>query len=108
MNGKKTKTMLVSKVVTSTKVSVKIDGDIIKQTDNYTYLGQTITSNGKCDDEILNWNCKRCIQFDVENINCSTHKYEKNYKVVAHYFINYKSICVVDTFIWMWNVDNTH
>ena len=25
----------------------------IKQTDNYTYLGQTITSNGKCDDEIL-------------------------------------------------------
>ena len=54
MNGKKTKTMLVSKVVTSTKVSVKMDGDIIKQTDNYTYLGQTITSNGKCDDEILN------------------------------------------------------
>ena len=39
--------------VTSTKVSVKIDGDIIKQTDNYTYLGQTITSNGKYDDEIL-------------------------------------------------------
>ena len=53
MNGKKTKTMLVSKDVTSTKVSVKIDGDIIKQTDSYTYLGQTITSNGKCDDEIL-------------------------------------------------------
>ena len=24
-----------------------------KQTDNYTYLGQTITSNGRCDDEIL-------------------------------------------------------
>ena len=53
MNAKKTKTMLVSKDVTSTKVSVKIDGDIIKQTDKYTYLGQTITSNGKCDDEIL-------------------------------------------------------
>ena len=53
INGKKTKAMLVSKYVTSTKVSVKIDGDIIKQTDNYTYLGQTITSNGKCDDEIL-------------------------------------------------------
>ena len=53
MNGKKTKTMLVSKDVTSTKVSVKIDGDIIKQPDKYTYLGQTITLNGKCDDEIL-------------------------------------------------------
>ena len=47
------KTTLVSKDVTLTKVSLKIDGDIIKQTDNYTYLGQTITSNGKCDDEIL-------------------------------------------------------
>ena len=32
---------------------MKIDVDIIKQTDNYTYLGQTITSNGKCDDEIV-------------------------------------------------------
>ena len=36
--------MLVFKDVTLTKVSLKIDGDIIKQTDNYTYLGQTITS----------------------------------------------------------------
>ena len=35
MNAKKPKTMLVSKDVTSTKVSVKIDGDIIKQTDKY-------------------------------------------------------------------------
>ena len=50
----KTKTMLVSKDVTSTKVSMKIDSDIIKQTDNnIIYLGQTRTSNGKCDDEIL-------------------------------------------------------
>ena len=36
MNAKKTKTMLVStKDLTSTKVSMKIDGDIIKQTDKY-------------------------------------------------------------------------
>ena len=54
MNSKKTKTMLVSKYVTLTKVNLKIGGDIIKLIDNYTYLGQTITSNGKCDDEILN------------------------------------------------------
>ncbi len=47
MNAKKTNTMLVSKDVTSTKVSVKIDGDIIEQTDKYTYLGQTITSKWK-------------------------------------------------------------
>ena len=53
MNAKKTKTMLVSIDLTSTKVSLKIYGDIIKQTDKYAYLGQTITSNGKCDDEIL-------------------------------------------------------
>ena len=42
MNAKKSKTMLVSKCVTLTKVSLKSDGDIIKQTDNYTYLGQTV------------------------------------------------------------------
>ena len=45
--------IIVSKDVTSTNAIVKIDVDIIKQTDNYTYLGQTITSNGKCDDEIM-------------------------------------------------------
>ena len=53
IDAKKTKTMLVSKDVNLTKVSLKINGDIIKHTYNYTYLGQTITSNGKCDDEIL-------------------------------------------------------
>ena len=44
MNAKNTKTMLVSKDVTLNNVSLKIDGDIIKQTENYTYLGLTITS----------------------------------------------------------------
>ena len=53
MNAKKTKTMLVSKDVTSINVIVKIAVDVIKQTDNYTYLGQTIASNGKCDDEFV-------------------------------------------------------
>ena len=48
-----------------------------------------------------NWNCMRCIQFNVENYNCSTHQYE-NKKT------NYKGICVVDTFVRMWNVDNNH
>ena len=53
MNARKTKTMLVSKDVTLTKVRLKSDADIIKQTDNYTHLEQTITSNGKCDNEIM-------------------------------------------------------
>ena len=43
IKAKKTTTMLVSNDVTSTRVSVKIAGDIIKQTDKYTYLGQAIT-----------------------------------------------------------------
>ena len=53
MNANKTQTMSVSKDETLTKVSLKIDGDIIKHTDNYTYMGQTITPNGKCDGDIL-------------------------------------------------------
>ena len=40
--------MLVSKDVTLIKVILKMGGAIIKQTDNYTNLGQTIKSNGKC------------------------------------------------------------
>ena len=97
MYTKKTKTMLVSKGVTLTKVSLKIYGDIIKQTDKYTYLVQTITSNGKCDDEIL----KRIeIARGAFNSMLKTitarhiYKYENKKK-------NYKSICVVDTFIRM-------
>ena len=39
--------------------------------------------------------------FDVENYNCSTHKYENKKN-------NYKSISVVDTFIRLWNMDNNH
>ena len=42
-----------------------------------------------------------CIQFDVINYNCNTHKYE-NKKT------NYKSIYVVETCIRMWNVDTNH
>ena len=56
MNAKKIiKTMLVSEDETLTKVSLKIGGDIIKRIDNCMphLLGQTITSNGKCDGEIL-------------------------------------------------------
>ena len=75
---------------------MKIDGDIIKQTDNYTYLGQTITSNGKCDDEILKIieMARGAFNSMLKTSNCSAHKYE-NKKT------NYKSICVVDTFIRM-------
>ena len=95
MNAKKTKTMLVSKDVTSINVIVKIDVDIIKQTDNYTHLGQTITSNGKCDDEFVKIiEIARGAFNSILKTNCSTHTYE-NRKT------NYKSICVVDTFIRM-------
>ena len=60
--------MLVCKDVTLTKVSLKIDGDTIIQTDNYmnTYFGPTITSNGKCDDEIF----KRIELQEVHSIRC--------------------------------------
>ena len=41
--------MLVSKDLTSTKVIVKIDVMVISSNKlTTTYLGQTITSNGKC------------------------------------------------------------
>ena len=95
MNAKKTKTMLVSKDVTSTKVSVNIDGDIVKQTDNYTYLGQTITSNGKCDDEIL------------KRIEIARGAFNSMLKTITARHISMTKrkriikACVVDTFIRM-------
>ena len=96
MNGKKTKTMLVSKDVTSTKVSVKIDGDIIKQTDNYTYFGQIITSNVKYDDEI--W---KIIEIARGTFNSMLKTLTARHISIKNKNNNYKSICVVDTFIRM-------
>ena len=89
MNAKKTETMLVS------KVSLKIDGDIIKQTDNYIYLGQTITSNGKCNDEIL------------KIIEIARGAFNSMLKSITARHISMKTrkriikACVVDTFIRM-------
>ena len=95
MYTKKTKTMLVSKDATLTKVSLKIDGDIIKQTDNYTYLGQTITSNGKCNDEIL------------KRIEIARGAFNSMLKSITARHISMKTrkriikACVVDAFIRM-------
>ena len=47
MNANKTATMLVFKDVALTKVSLKIDGDINKQTDNYTYFSTHIKKTRK-------------------------------------------------------------
>ena len=70
MNAKKTTSMLISKYVNFTQVILKNDGDIIKSTDKYTYLGQTIAWNGKCYDDIL-----KIIELARSNYNCSTHTY---------------------------------
>ena len=88
--------MLISKDVTLTKVSLKIYGDIIKQTDTYTYLGYTITSNGKCDDEILKRNeiARSAFNSMLKTITARHIMYENKKS-------NYKIICVVDTFIPM-------
>ena len=96
MKGKKTKTMVVSKDVTSTKVSVKIDGDIIKQTDNYTYLGQTITSNGKCADEI-----SKRIEIARGTFNSMLKTITARHISMKTRNIIIKEVCVVDTFILM-------
>ena len=97
MNARKTKTiMLVSKDVTLTKVSLKIDCDIIKQTDNYTYLGQTITSNGKGNDEIL-----KIIEIARGASNSMLKTITARHISTKTRKKNYKSICVVDTFIRM-------
>ena len=68
MNAKKTTSMLISKYVNLTQGILKNDGDIIKSTDKYTYLGQTIAGNGKCEDDIL-----KIIKLARFNYNCSTH-----------------------------------
>ena len=52
MNVKKTKTMIVSKKAVVPRVNIELDGQVLEQVSCFTYLGQTITEDGKCDEEI--------------------------------------------------------
>ena len=51
MNVKKTKAMVISKNE-SPKVSIQVNDKIIEQVDQFTYLGQLITTDGRSEEEI--------------------------------------------------------
>ena len=52
MNTLKTKVMVVSKQGNARQIKVKLDGHQLEQVDKFTYLGQTITNDGRCEEEI--------------------------------------------------------
>ena len=53
MNTKKTKTMVVRRNVDEAcRINIVVDGVTLEQVDKYTYLGQVITEDGRCEVEI--------------------------------------------------------
>ena len=53
MNTKKTKTMIVRRdTKDGSRVNIKVDGVILEQVESYQYLGQIITEDGRCENEI--------------------------------------------------------
>ena len=52
MHVKKTQTMVISKKAVVPRVNIELDGQVIEQVSCFTYLGQTITEDGKRDEEI--------------------------------------------------------
>ena len=52
MSTLKTKVMTVSKQGNARQIKVKLDGHQLEQVDKLTYLGQTITNDGRCEEEI--------------------------------------------------------
>ena len=52
MNVKKTKTMIISKKAIVLRVNIELDGQVLEQVSCFTYLGKTITEDGKWDEEI--------------------------------------------------------
>ena len=53
MNATKTKTMVVCRKGDTPQIKIKIDGVEIEQVQQFKYLGQTISDNGRCDSEII-------------------------------------------------------
>ena len=52
MNAKKTKSMIITKKVVKASIELDIDGAKIEQVASFPYLGQNITEDGKCENEI--------------------------------------------------------
>ena len=52
MNAKKRKTMIITKKDDKPSISTTIDGTNIEQVTNFPYLGQKITEDGRCREEI--------------------------------------------------------
>ena len=52
MNVKKTQTMVVTRKENHPVIQIKVNGEVLKQVQNFKYLGQLITSNGRTDTEV--------------------------------------------------------
>ena len=54
MNVKKTKTMMIHREKSDTRpvLNIKVDGSTLEQVSKFVYLGQLITEDGKCEEEI--------------------------------------------------------
>ena len=44
--------MVISQGAVVPRVNIELDGQVVTQVLCFTYLGQTITEDGKCDEEI--------------------------------------------------------
>ena len=52
MNAKKAKAMVISRNENKPIVNIKVDGTALKQVGSFNYLGQTVSDDGRCVDEI--------------------------------------------------------
>ena len=52
MNVKKTKTMVFSKKETVPSVNITINNNMVEQVKSFTYLGQLVTEDGRCEKEV--------------------------------------------------------
>jgi len=52
MNVKKTKTMIITKGTDRPRMKIVIDGKVVEQVDNFAYLGQLVTEDGRTESEV--------------------------------------------------------
>ena len=52
MNAKETEAMVISGNENKPKVNIKVDGTALEQVGNFNYMGQTVSDDGRCVDEI--------------------------------------------------------
>ena len=95
MNAKKTTAMVSSRNYNKPRVNIKVDGTAVEQVGSFNYLGQRVSDDGRCVDEIKKRiGIAKTTFLKMSNVLKSTKIPLSTRKTIL------KMLCLVKTVVW--------